>query len=66
MQNTLGNIHTKFCSNWSSSFREELWKKNVDYKEDNDGRQVMAIALTILFEMHAIVRTIGIPAALVV
>ena len=41
MQDTQRNIHTKFGFNWSSSVRGEEFWKNVN---DDDGRQVMAIA----------------------
>ena len=41
MQDTPRNIHTKFGSNYSSSFwGEEFWK----IVNNDDGRQVMAIA----------------------
>ena len=41
MQDSQGNIHTKFGSKWSSSFKGEEFGKIVN---DDDGRQVMAIA----------------------
>ena len=42
MQDTPRNIHTKFNSNWSSSFsEEEFWKIVND--DDDDGHQVMTI-----------------------
>ena len=41
MQETLGNIHTKFGFNWLISVRgEEFWK----IVNDDNGRQVIAIA----------------------
>ena len=42
---TVVMIQTKFGSNWSSSFRgEDFWKSLQHTTDDDDGRQVMAIA----------------------
>ena len=42
---TLVMIQTKFGFHWSSTFRgEDLWKRLRRTKDDDDGRQVMAIA----------------------
>ena len=44
MQVTLRNIHTKFGSNWSSSFEKLLTTMDDDDKQRNDdGHQVIAI-----------------------
>ena len=42
MQNNLRNFHTKFSFYLSSSFRGEEFLKIVN--DDDDGRQMMAIA----------------------
>jgi hypothetical protein len=41
---TLLMIQTKFGFNWSSSFREDLWKSLQRTTDDDDRCQVMAIA----------------------
>jgi hypothetical protein len=43
---TLVIFQTKLGSNWSSSFRENLWKilRHTTDDDDDDGRQVMTIA----------------------
>ena len=47
---TLVMIQTKFGFNWSSSFRgEDFWKSLLRITDDDDGRQVMAIALMALW-----------------
>ena len=47
---TLVMIQTKFGFHWSSTFRgEDFWKSLWHTTDDDDGRQVMAIALLTLW-----------------